>query len=122
MMNKRFLSNRLIWLLLICAIGFNLLLRPILRPAAASGLIDPRVTRLESQVNALQNQINALQSQVSRAPNVVSQGAPADRVTVPTGVPGELSLDAQFDNLATLVIELNQRVISIEDQLSDPAR
>ncbi|MEL6939787.1 MAG: hypothetical protein AAFO84_11405 [Cyanobacteria bacterium J06598_1] len=118
-MNKSFLHKRLIWLSLICAIGLSLWLKPILSPATASGLIDPRVTRLESQVNALQNQINALQSHVSRAPNVVSQGAPVARADAPTGMPGELSLDDQFDNLATLVIELNQRVISIEDQLSD---
>ncbi|MEL6469146.1 MAG: hypothetical protein AAFQ74_05420 [Cyanobacteria bacterium J06623_4] len=81
---------------------------------ASSSLTDSRVTQLEFQVRSLQTQINQLQSRRpssspagSRPPDIVSAG--------PT--PGELSFEQQFDNLAILVIEINQRLAAIETQL-----
>lgn len=99
-----------------------------LKPVHASSP-NPRVIQLEFKVNALQAQINQLQSQLSRSsnttvsntplPSAAIGGRPAQRIEQPVAIPGDLSFDAQFDNLATLVIEINQRLIAIEGQLSD---
>ncbi|MEM9090272.1 MAG: hypothetical protein AAGC93_16175 [Cyanobacteria bacterium P01_F01_bin.53] len=85
-------------------------------PSSASSLIDSRINQLEFQVRSVQTQLNQLQTQlpnpggpsVSNVPTTIHRG-PA---------PDELSLDEQFDNLATLVIEINQRVKVLESQLA----
>ncbi len=90
-----------------------------LRPVGASSLSDPRLAQLEFEVSALQNQVNQLQNQLSRSPSSVAQTRlPADATERLSSI-GDPTLDQQFDNLATLVIELNQRVLRIEDQLAD---
>ncbi|MEL6158582.1 MAG: hypothetical protein AAFQ40_17365 [Cyanobacteria bacterium J06623_5] len=86
----------------------------LLPARASSSLTDSRVTQLEFQMRSLQTQINQLQSQrpgsrpAGSRPPAISAG--------PT--PGELPLEQQFDNLATLVIEINQRLAAIESQLA----
>lgn len=85
-------------------------------PSGASSLIDSRINQLEFQVRSVQTQLNQLQNQlpnpggssVSQSPSPIHRGS----------VPDELSLDEQFDNLATLVIEINQRVKVLENQIS----
>lgn len=78
--------------------------------SASPTLVDPRINRLESQVRSLQSQVNRLQGQVSRpsshtAPN--SSSPPSE----------EPSLDQQFDTLAILIIELQERVSALEARL-----
>lgn len=87
-----------------------LLLSIWLRPAIAdSSLSESRINQLEFQVRSLQTQINQLQGQ---SPNLSSGNVTArPDIAAPLG---ELSLDKQFDNLATLVIEINQRVAALE--------
>lgn len=87
------------------ALTLGIWLRPV---SASSSLIDSRINQLEFQVRSLQTQINQLQGQ---SPNTT----PASRPEL-TPLPNDLSLDQQFDNLATLVIEINQRVIKLEEQ------
>ncbi|MGD1864239.1 MAG: hypothetical protein ACFB0D_06760 [Phormidesmis sp.] len=107
-------SKRLFWLLLVVMIGLSGWLQPV----NASGS-DPRLIQLEFEVSALQNQVAQLRSQIDRSPNTAPQSRPAERLDIPSALPGDLPLNAQFDNLATLVIEINQRVIAIEDQIAD---
>ena len=92
---------------------FVMLLSIWLRPAIASStLSESRINQLEFQVRSLQAQVNQLQGRIS------SSGPSNAATSFPDLVPppGELSLDAQFDNLATLVIEINQRVMKLEAQ------
>ncbi|MEL6552212.1 MAG: hypothetical protein AAFQ63_01930 [Cyanobacteria bacterium J06621_11] len=98
-------------------------LYPAKAAEVATGLVDPRFTRLESKVNALQAQVNRLQSQLSQSGSGNGSGGPVAPYVEPSAVSGEfpngLSLDEQFDNLATLVIEMNQRIMQIERELTD---
>lgn len=85
-----------------------------LGPAKAStSLTDSRVNQLEFQLRSLQNQVSQLQSQLPRSS---SSSPPAPITASPAFEP---SLDEQFDNLATLVIELNQRVLALESQVAE---
>ena len=83
---------------------------------ASTSLTDSRINQLEFQLRSLQTQVSQLQSQRPRA----SSGS-SDR---PDLAPASSSfndptLDEQFDNLATLVIELNQRTAALEAKFSE---
>ncbi|MEP0909809.1 hypothetical protein NDI45_02615 [Leptolyngbya sp. GB1-A1] len=83
-------------------------------PAPAQfGLSDFRLNQLSSEVAALRLQVSQLQAQiggsVSRAP-VTS----APRIAPPSQAQTN---SAQFDRLATLVIELGEQVRAIDDRL-----
>lgn len=92
-----------------------LVILSLLLPAkASSSLTDSRVTQLEFQVRSLQTQINQLQS---RRPGSSPAEAPPPNISQAGPTPGELPLEQQFDNLAILVIEINQRLGAIETQL-----
>ncbi|MGB3300046.1 MAG: hypothetical protein WBA76_17425 [Phormidesmis sp.] len=103
-------------LLLFClalSLLVSLFLRPVLRPATAVSLTDSRVSQLEYQVRSLQAQINQLQS------NAPASGGSPRPVPAPEApfIPGDPSLAQQFDNLATLAIELKQRVKALEERV-----
>jgi len=76
----------------------------------ASSLTESRIRQLEAEVRSLQTQVSQLQSQ--RPGNSSRQRRP---ITSQPAIEG-LTLDQQFDNLANLVIEINQRVIALENQ------
>ena len=86
-----------------------------LGPAKAStSLTDSRINQLEFQLRSLQNQVSQLQSQLPRSGS--SSTRPSPGAASPAFEP---SLDEQFDNLATLVIELSQRVLALESQAAE---
>jgi len=126
-------SKRLFWLPLALVLCAALLLGSGLgsgfgsgiKPVDAAGLSDPRLARLEFEVSALQSQVNQLQNQLSRGTSSSVQTSPtassSDRLGDRSSNLGDPTSDEQFDNLATLVIELNQRVLQIEDRLADSA-
>ena len=91
----------------------TLLLCIWLRPVSSSSLDESRISQLEVQVRSLQTQLNQLQGQAPR----IDSSSPAPRPEF-TQSANELSADEQFDNLATLVIEINQRVMKLEEKLS----
>ncbi|MDV3350782.1 hypothetical protein QGP82_18885 [Leptothoe sp. LEGE 181152] len=95
---------------LLLALFLSLWLQPV---EASLSLSDPRINRLESQLRSLQSQVNRLQSQLPRAGN--SRPAPIDRPPSPETP----SFDQQFDTLAVLVIELQQRVSVLETKLEE---
>ncbi|MGD1856242.1 MAG: hypothetical protein ACFB2W_18530 [Leptolyngbyaceae cyanobacterium] len=83
-----------------------------LKPVNASpSLLNPRINRLESQLRSLQSQVTRIQSQLPRASN--SRSTPAGSTSVPDDP------DQQFDTLAILVIELQQRVSVLETTLEE---
>lgn len=78
---------------------------------ASPGLINPRMNRLESEVRSLQSQVDRLQSQLPRVTSTQTiQGNPLS-------APDDPSFDQQFDTLAILIIELQQRVSTLEATL-----
>lgn len=103
--NSKFLTVICLMLALILSVW--------LRPVSSSSLDESRISQLEVQVRSLQTQLNQLQGQLPRIGS--SSPAPRPEFTQPAN---ELSADEQFDNLATLVIEINQRVMKLEEKLS----
>lgn len=104
------LLQPLVGLGLILALLISFWLKPV---GASPSLVDPRLNRLESQVRSLQSQVTRLQSQIPRAGN----RQPTTSRTPPA--PNAPSLDQQFDHLAILIIELQQRVSTLEAKLND---
>ena len=84
-------------------------------PAQAQAGLDSRVSRLETELLGVQNRLNQIEASRSRqggsvpAP-IVSSGSRGDRRV--------LSADPQFDRLATLVIELKERITALETRLN----
>lgn len=80
--------------------------------------------RLESRVNSLEYQLRLVQSELSRLFSTVRSqpiqpSAAAPPVTPdPSGSGAYLSLDQQFDNLATLVIELKEDVRALQERVA----
>ncbi len=87
-----------------------------LKPVDASDLVNVQLNQLEFQVRSLQTQVNQLQS--ANGSSSTTSSYPV--LTEAPSTPGDLSLKEQFDNLATLVIEINQRVKAIEARLPEP--
>lgn len=110
-MSSRFWTSGFwIFASLMVTLVLGLWLRPV---SASSSLSDSRLSQLEFRVRSLQTQVNQLQGQ---SPNPGTSSVSTQPALTPSL--GELSLDEQFDNLATLVIEINQRLIRLEDQTS----
>ncbi len=109
-LNSRFF----IAICLMLALLLSLWLRPV---AADTSLSDSRINQLEFKVRSLQTQINQLQGQ---SPSL-SAGNANSRPEVAPPL-NELSSAEQFDNLATLVIEINRRVIRLEEKISASSR
>ncbi len=101
-------------------VGIALLLLVSLwsRPVTAS-LTDSRVDQLEYQLRSLQTQVSQLQSHLPGTAS--SASSPTPRTEASAGIYNP-SFDTQFDNLATLVIEINQRVKALESQALGTAR
>ena len=84
-------------------------------PAQAQAGLDSRVSRLETELVGIQTRLNQIEASRSR------QG-----ISVPTPVPSGdrrggrqiLAADPQFDRLATLVVELKERVTALEARLN----
>lgn len=75
--------------------------------------LESRIDRLESELSQVRSRLNQL-----AARNNLPQTAPA----LPAGTPGSLnepSLEEQFDNLATLAIELRQDLRDLQDRVNE---
>ncbi len=103
---SRFLAIALSWLLVLPLQACS--------PAQAQAGLDSRVSRLETDLIGIQTRLNQIESNRSRqgvsapAPLASSGDRRGDR---------RISADPQFDRLATLVIELKERVTSLETRL-----
>lgn len=95
------------------ALLLSLLQAPTL--AQSSGL-EARVARLESANSSLRAQVSQLQSQIGR----VGRSAGGPTASVPSGIANPstsaLADDPAFRRLATLVIELRDRIAALEAQ------
>lgn len=91
------------------------------RPVFAQSGVDSRVSRLEAEVTSLRGQISQLQSQINRLGNRSNSGVSAPRVEVPEpeySSPNSIP-KSMFDRLATLVIELKERMDKLEARIAD---
>jgi hypothetical protein len=82
--------------------------------------LESRLSRLEFENNALQTSLNQLEAQVSRLSSSAGldfslSEAPAGRTPAAAAA---LADDPTFKRLATLVIELKERVVAVEERIS----
>jgi hypothetical protein len=84
-------------------------------PVQAQGSLESRVSRLESEIFGLRSQVNQLQSQLT------GRGR-GNSPSIPPATSGSVSSkpfnDPMFDRLATLVIELKERLNAVESRLA----
>jgi hypothetical protein len=88
-------------------------------PAQSITQLESRLSRLEIENTTLRSRINRLESQVSR----LSSNAGIDfspPVPIDRAIPAASALadDPTFKRLATLVIELKERVVAVEEQVA----
>lgn len=91
--------------------------------AQSSASLESRLSRLEGENLQLRSQINSLESQLSAFRNqLTSQTPSSNRLTAPQTPPSTnrqvSSSDPMFKRLATLVIELGERVKVLESQVA----
>lgn len=88
-------------------------------PAQSTTQLESRLSRIELENTTLRSRVGQLESQVSRLSSNAgidfSQSAPTDRST--SAAP-PLVNDPTFKRLATLVIELKERVVAVENQVA----
>ncbi|MDB9529280.1 hypothetical protein PN498_25025 [Oscillatoria sp. CS-180] len=74
--------------------------------------------RLESRIDQLESELSRVRSQITRLESQINNpGRPVAPVES-TALPNELSLEEQFDNLATLAIELKLDVRELQERVS----
>lgn len=119
--------NKFRLLCLILIFGFVII--PIQVKAQVSPGIDSRIVRLEAEIFQLRSQINRIESQLNQSqrrtpsrPNLSTPVHPPTSPSVPyRGSTSALSSDPMFQKLATLVIELKERIQALEAKIS-PSR
>lgn len=83
-------------------------------PADAQiGLVESRLSRLETELVGIRSELNQLSASRPRA----GVSVPSPSVS-PTPVRSSKFTDAQFDRLATLVIELRERIKTLEGKVT----
>ncbi|MGB3137423.1 MAG: hypothetical protein WBG38_15750 [Nodosilinea sp.] len=80
--------------------------------AQSEARIESRLTRLESELGRLRSQFRQVESQLSLPNRSPNRPATAPSLAEP-------SLEEQFNNLATLAIELKQRVNQLETRVEE---
>ncbi|MEO1094628.1 MAG: hypothetical protein AAFX01_06975 [Cyanobacteria bacterium J06638_28] len=76
--------------------------------------------RLESRVSRLESGLSRVQSQLTQLGSRLANSQLGEITPLNTGSPSlnDPPLDVQFDNLATLAIELKQQVRSLEERVN----
>lgn len=107
-----------------CTFVLLVLLSRSCTPASASSGLEARISRLEAENFQLRAQLSRVETQINRLAGVESR---SDRATLPNrpSPPNALNVsprsligdDPMFKRLATLVIELKERVARLENRL-----
>jgi uncharacterized protein YceH (UPF0502 family) len=102
-------------------IGIVLLLVLSLQPittAQVSSNVTARVSRLETENSTLRSRVNRLESDVARLSRASGvELSPPGQSSEPSS--SAASSDPMFDRLATLAIELRDRIITLEEKVAD---
>ena len=112
----------------IFALVLMTLLQRSFTPVLASSALESRLSRLESDNSQVRSQVSRLEAEVYRLTGTRSQpervNQPAPRITPnPSLAPlSTLGDDPMFKRLATLVIELKERIVALETQVAAPRR
>lgn len=111
-----------IWIICL-ALALTFVFLPRLSLAQSTARLDARISRLEAENFQLRARLNRLESQISRVSRQTSpQVTPPRRTETAPPVspsPGPLSDDPMFERLATLVIELKERIQTLEQQVAE---
>lgn len=107
--------------LLCLALMLGIALLPKQTLAQESSYLESRISRLESETYQLRSQINQLQSQLQGQNQSPSGRTGSAKPAPPIAPRGNrpASADPMFDRLATLVIELKQRINKLEAQVAE---
>lgn len=110
-----------IWIICL-ALTLTFAFLPRLSWAQSTARLDSRLSRLEAENFQLRARLNRLESQISREfRQPRAQLTPPRRTETAPSVapsPGTLSDDPMFERLATLVIELKERIQTLEQQVA----
>lgn len=106
-----------------------LVIIPIQVKAQVSAGLESRLARVEaenlqlrSQISRIESQLNQFQGRTPSRPNLSTPVRPPTSPTVPyRGSTSALSSDPMFQRLATLVIELKERIQALEAKIT-PSR
>jgi BMFP domain-containing protein YqiC len=94
---------------------------PIFQSAGSAqslGQLSAQISRLESENTVLRSRLSQLESQVSRIGRAAGVQIPAPNAEAPS-LTSPLASDPTFSRLATLVIELRERIVALENRLSE---
>jgi hypothetical protein len=87
-------------------------------PAQTTIQLESRLSRLEFENNALQTSLNQLEAQISRLSSSAGLDFSLNEAPSVGAAPASaLADDPTFKRLATLVIELKERVVSVEERV-----
>lgn len=86
--------------------------------AQSTAQLSSRISRLESENSVLRSRLSRLESQVARVGRASGVAIPDQP---PIAADSALADDPMFDRLATLVIELRDRIIVLENQVAELA-
>lgn len=75
--------------------------------------VSTRISRLESENSTLRSRVNRLESDIAR----LGRASGVELSPPPSSTTGTPAADPMFDRLATLVIELRERIIALEAQV-----
>ncbi|MBD2089199.1 hypothetical protein H6F67_04940 [Microcoleus sp. FACHB-1515] len=110
-----FLRFRWLQLLMILALAIALSFRATSASAQSTAQLSSQISRLEAQNTLLQSRVSRLEAAIGR----VGNNPPLPAVPPPSAPAGTSALasDPMFNRLATLAIELRDRIIVLEDRL-----
>lgn len=111
---------------IIClALILGLVLLPRLTLAQASGVLESRMARIEAENFQLRSQVSRIESQLATlsgrplsSAQRLNRNTPTPQISSRTNRQPVSSSDPMFERLATLVIELKERVQSLESQVA----
>lgn len=111
------------WIIAVALI-VGIVLIPQLTLAQSASFLEPRISRLEADSFQLRSQISRIESQLAQLtgrPLPQTPTPPRQTPRVPPRTPRQpvSSSDPMFERLATLVIELKERVQVLEAQVAE---
>jgi hypothetical protein len=87
-------------------------------PAQSTAQLEARLARIESENTMLRSRISRLENSITRLSRGGGTLSEAPTIDPPSSIGSGLADDPVFKRLATLVIELRERIIAVEERLA----